>query len=61
MSLPAEQNESTAFSESLRGGRAHLLAISKTGSRAYPRVVRVGLLEKVPQMAMCRRYGKRQH
>jgi len=37
VSLPAEQDESTAFSESLRGGRAHLLAISKTGSGAYPR------------------------
>ena len=34
MSLPAEQNESTAFSESSRDGRARLLAI-KTGSGAY--------------------------
>ena len=33
----AAQNESTGLSESLRGGRAHLLAISKTGSGAYPR------------------------
>ena len=32
----AAQNESTGLSESLRGGRAHLLAISKTGSGAYP-------------------------